>query len=172
MIGIESKTKNNYLNSALIKENLNKNPIFPIRFGIHQDFVPTIIAIEKYNYILTGDMKGIVVQYLLDGHTGKVIKNYGDIGIGQLYSSAKLGRLAVFGGNYSEIVFIDTLTKQILFERIKVAIKVIYSLEFCIMDKKNNKVLLSISGCGSDYSDNKTDLLDVSAICKSLNLME
>ena len=117
--------------------------------------------------MLIGDGDGMVSQYSLNfqRNPGKVIKHYGNLGLGCIYSSSILGHIAVFGGSDGKLGFIHTQNREFLGIRLDLAAKYIYSIQFFwIRDKQSPpKALLTVSGREYDYSF-KTDVLDVTQL--------
>ena len=134
------------------------------RFGSHHSAVLTILLDETKNYLFAGDQGGHIVQYSLLAET-KVVKHFGNVGIGWIRASAKFGNLAVFGGNQSQILILNISQRTIL-SKLRVAIGWIYSLQFCEIPSLQNgiQILLAISGSKPDYSNFKTDLLNFTSM--------
>ena len=83
-----------------------------------------------------------------------------------------VGNLAVFGGGGNRLAVIAADTQKLVIETIPVAIKFIYSLSICptqASDKKK-RVLMAISGKESGYSNNRSDLLDVTPFLEALGV--
>ena len=155
----------------LTRENISKDTLFNSRFGEHSHFISNIIVNEKLNWLLTADWNGDLVKYSLSkNHCRKVIKYFGNLNIGEIRSSCTLGNLTVFGGHNRKIILIDNYNNKIVSAPIKVAIELIYSLQFCFNHSRNDKVFLAISGGDKDYSESKSDVLDMTPIIKKMRI--
>ena len=119
-----------------------------------------------------GNRDGILVLYSLDvnGYSRKILKAYRDLGIGRIYSSLKIGNIAVFGGDDSSVALIDIDKRQNLGIISDLAVHKIYSIKLCKVKKNNKsdvKLLLTATGKNYDYSSSKTDVLDITEFIKS-----
>ena len=72
--------------------------------------ISNILLNEKNWSLLVGDHKGRVLQMSFDfqGKLGKILKDYGDLGMRRICSSYLLGDIAVFGGENHKLAFINT----------------------------------------------------------------
>ena len=100
---------NNYKNILIIEEmkSKNKSSSFPKIFGVHNNIINTILYNKDLNVLIVGDKNKRVVQYSLNSQNicnPKMIKDYGDIGVGPVIASAQYGHLVAFGG-YGESLF-------------------------------------------------------------------
>ena len=64
-----------------------------------------------------------------------------------------------FGGTESKIRVLDMLTSKLLPGQLKPSVKDIYSLQACV--KSQYEIYLAVSESDLDYSDDKTDLFDL-----------
>jgi hypothetical protein len=94
-------------------------------------------------------------------HPFTLVKNYWDIGVGIIKASCGFKHLGVFGGSGGggKVAVID-LKKRKKVTTLQTAIKSILSLEICKMS--GPEVFLMVFGSGSDYSQNKSDIIDIS----------
>ena len=166
VIGIEFNKEKENKSTTLIKENLNNKRLDRLRFGIHSNQIACLLIFENLDCLIVGDKNGVIIQYSLETCAGKILKNYGYLNIGRIYSSAKLENLVVFGGWSDRIIFIDVKSRNVVSKLIDVAITWIYSLEFCVIESHSKEplVLLIICGLGVKYSEKKTDILDVTSL--------
>jgi hypothetical protein len=94
-----------------------------------------------------------------------MVRDYGDIGIGDIYSIKQIGNLLVFGGNYKTLIAMDSVKQQILEGEIETAIENIYSLQVCELEYE--KTYLSVNGSDPNYSYDVSDLYDVTDMVKT-----
>ena len=67
-----------------------------------------------------------------------------------------------FGGNESQIKVLDLSTSKLLPGRLETAIEYIYSIQVCVIS--HNQIYLAVFGTDTHYSDDKTDLFEVSGL--------
>ena len=120
------------------------------------------------NALIIGDQNGSLIQFdLSDGRSQmKQVKQYRDFFIGSVRSSALLGNLAFFGG-YKSFMVIDLKSRQ----KVGVwttAIYFIYFMGFHWISE--SKLILCIGGKYADYSDSKSDLLDITNLAKAYGI--
>ena len=147
---------------TLILENVQSKILNnQIAFGVHFHKINTVLVSEQHNCILAGDEGGRIVQYVLDGTTGKIIRDFGVVGIGQVRTCAKIGNLVAFGGD-GTVIFFDIAQGKFISDTIPVAIGLVFSLLFCPIKFPGNspKILLIVSGDMQNYFS-LTDVLDV-----------
>ena len=83
---------------------------------------------EELGTVLSAGFDRVLTQY--DLKSGKVTKNYGDIGIYDIQSSSCSGRVAVVGGQ-TEFRFINLLKKEVIYMNyIPTDSIYIYTMEF------------------------------------------
>ena len=125
--------------------------------------ITTILLDEKNYFLLIGDFDGRVLQMFFDfqGNLGKIMKDYGELGMDEICFSYLLGDFAVFGGEHGNLAFINTRQREFMGLSFDLAPEYIYSIELCwIQNKSKAKALLMVSG--ESYNNNKkTDVLDV-----------
>ena len=161
-----------FMSSEIVIEDItNTDPNYvPVKFIIEGGETNTILIDEDRNCMFFGNNDGIVVQYSIDikGYSRKIIKNYGDLGIGWIISSLRIGNIAVFGGNNSSLAFINIDSRQHLGNVSDLAMKWISSIELCTVKNKSDvKLLLTVGGSRYDYSGSKTDVIDITEFIKS-----
>ena len=139
-----------------------------VTFSAGKSTFCTLAVHQQVNVLLAGgseNSSGCVNQYRLD--TGDMIHNYGNLGIGAVVSSARLGNLCFFGGyKSSSFVVIDALTQQVVQRPVATAVGSISSLAVCTAytNTPNAKAVLAVAGTGTNYSANRNDLFDVTQL--------
>ena len=121
---------------------------------------------EENSTLLIGNKRGGLLQLSFDfqGNFGKILKDYGDLGIGGILSSYLLGNIAVFGGRNRKLAFINTQKREFLGYSFDLAPQYIESIELCWIHKQTlPKALLTVSGEDYNYNE-KTDVLDVTLL--------
>ena len=164
VLGVHSKHK-----SMIIKENIIEHSSSILLYNKNQTTIYTLALHEQNNTFFAGEdfnYKGRIVQYDLE--TGQMIRNYGSIGVSCVISSARFGRFICFGGLMSKFVVVDTLTRRIVQGLVQTIIRCIDSIEFfAIFQKKGNfKVLVTVTGWGSDYLKGRSDVFDFTELTK------
>ena len=152
------------------------NPISHLSIPKHISYRNDVMSIFCLEYILDQDQlvvaekDGQAFQYdLSDGKSHcKLIKDYGNLSIGKVLSSASNGSLVVFGGSESTIILIDSKRREVNRKFIETAVGLIYGMSFCFVGEKS--VYLAVCGVYTDYDcdDQDTDVLDFSEIVKSV----
>ena len=171
LVGVEYNYNEEH-SKIVIEDITNTNPHYvPVKFPIGQGEINTILIDEDRNCMFIGCKNGILVQYCIDinGYSRKVIKNYDDLGIGCIYSSLKIGNIAVFGGSRSSLAFIDIDNRQNLGIISDLAVYWIRSIKLCQVKKNKKseyKMLMTVTGRYYDYSSSKTDVLDITEFIK------
>ena len=124
--------------------------------------ISTMIFNQNLNSLLVGKENGCLLQFERDLFGDlKKLKDYGDIELGEISASDWLGDFAVVGGDTWMISLINMKKREVIQKKIKTAIELIYSLQFCKVSL--NQIYLVVGGIGrKDYSDSKTDWFDVS----------
>ena len=138
----------------------------PISFGSHDGKITSVVLMENSHTLLVGDSEGNVVQYLHDTatNTWSVTRNYGFLGIDDVNFGIGLGHFAVFGGKNGRIRILDTQKTHLLENFYKTGISCVYSLSPCTTEE--SQALVSVTGILSNYSEELTDLLDVSRLIR------
>ena len=145
-----------------------------VELGQHDKEIFTVLVMQQRGFVFAGDKNHNLTQYRLDSTGGlpTLAKGYGDIGIGRIYSSVSVGNLAVFGGYDNRLAVITADTQQVVIDAVPVAIEDIYSLSMCPVGVSGTKtrVLLAVSGRKADYSNGRSDLLDVTPCLQALGV--
>ena len=133
-------------------------------FGENQNTIYTLFFDQDSRTLLAGDDDGHLVEYDLDLQKGqgRTTKKHGDLGIGFIYSSFGSVGLVFFGGSENNVRVYDLARKKMLPGSIETAIKYIYSLQVCVVDK--SRVYLAVVGSNTNYSSTKSDLYDVTGL--------
>ena len=154
--------------TTIIRENINDRSAPAVVYSANIDTIDTLVVDEPNNMLLAGsqnDYKGQVVQY--DLSTGRMVKNYGPIGIGSVQSSARLGNLCMFGGrDSSKFVVIDSATRQAVETPLTTKEWNIVSMTVCSVQKSCSepKVFLIISGRNPRMFKINLDIVDITGL--------
>jgi hypothetical protein len=119
--------------------------------------------------LFVGDSKGQVIQYQQKENplSWGQVKHYGNLKIGSICSSEQIGDVLVLEGSRSCFKAIDCVKKVLLSGRVTTAKESIYSLHKC--ELPGERVLLAVSGDGQYYSQEETDIYEVSQLAKAFN---
>ena len=128
------------------------------------DYITTLVYDEKTGFLYSGYKNGHLNQYKIDtaSKSCQRVKNCKDDGICEIRSSYRFLEFVFFGGSKKKIRVFHLSTGELLPESLETSIWYIYSLQVCV--KKQVKIFLAVSGVRPDYSDDKTDLFDISAL--------
>ena len=151
--------------SKLILENVENGSILDLGGLKSFDFSILILVYdEESGSMYSGDLNGHIIKHKVDtfNQIRKKVKYYGHLGIGSIYSSARFMQFVFFGGNKGKIGVLDLSTGKLIPMDIETSIKDIYSLQVCV--KSCNEIYLAVSGEYPDYSQDKTDLFDLSGL--------
>ena len=137
-------------------------------FGNHRDVISTLIFDNDSGTLLAGDWNDHVVQYDLDlvNKTFKLVRDFGDIGVGGVRSSFRFMQYVFFGGNNYKLKVFDLASKQMLPGHIETGVGWILSLQVCALDK--SRILLAVVGYNYKYSSNQSDLYDLRDLMKDI----
>jgi hypothetical protein len=119
--------------------------------------------------LFVGDRNGHVIEYQQKENflSWEKTKDYGNLEIGEIYSSEQIEDILVFGGRNSLIRAIDCAKKALIPGKVKAAIKSIDSLQAYELSGK--KIFLAMSGWGQNYSEKETDIYEVTNLAKAFN---
>ena len=139
-------------------------------FGYHNDFIFTLIFDQDSGTLLAGEWDKYLIQYDLDLVNKKFreVRDFGDLGIGYVYSSFRFMQYVFFGGSNYKLKVFDLSSKEMLPGHIKTGVRDIYSLQVCAIDK--SRIFLAVLGLNYKYSSNKSDLYDLSDLMKSVTI--
>ena len=153
--------------SLLKSEDITGNR-FKIVIDQKRNHISTIIFNLNLNLLLVGDEDGCLSQYGRNPSGDfKKQKDYGDVGVGEIFDIDWSGNFAVVGGTKGKISLIDMKKRKVIANGVRAAIGYIYFLRLCRISE--SEMHLAVGGGGKDYSKSKTDLFDVS---KLFNLRE
>ena len=154
IVGVDEKTE-----KILVTEDIITNK--PVSFGKHEGRIQTLLYDEVTESLFAGDQKGYVKQYKRGSSNNpfNLVKDYGDVGIYSVYSSALVGRFALFGGCNFTLVAIDIQERRLFKNITRSLFLSTFSLQ--VFHNLDNKVYLSIGGYEPYYYLNVSDFLDV-----------
>ena len=128
----------------------------------HGGIILTLLFDPRTETLLVGDQSRHVKQYKRENKSFTLVKDYGDVGVDWIWSSAKVGEFAIFGGDNHSLIAIDIKNQTLLKGSLKTAYKSVYSLQVCFTN--NHKLLLAVSGSDPNFSPDKSDLFDVTCL--------
>ena len=152
----------------IIKEKINEICTPIVAYTANNGDVYAVAVNEPNNVLFAGGenfYRGQIVQYELS--TGKVLKNYDQVGIGSIWSSTVIGNMWIFAGyKSSKFVVIDSVTKQVFHKPVTTAIDSIYYMTIGKVkhNRHDSKLLLFIVGDDPDFSESKTDVFDITRL--------
>jgi hypothetical protein len=155
LIGVDLKRR-----ESLIQEEIGVNHGKVFRIGENKGPINIVLEFETLNIVLAGDDRGNVKQYDMNQGRSRhtLLKDYGNLGIGNIFSGAIYEHVAVFGGDSYSFRFINVVKRQLIHKVCKSSVKWIRSLEFIKVSQ--NKIFLSITGSDVDYSKTEGDLFE------------
>ena len=129
-------------------------------------YISTLIFDEDTGSLYVGDTCGELVQYKVNTANliCKIVKYYEDLGIGAIRSSHRFMHFLFFGGTMNKIRVLGMSTGKLLPGHIDTSIRNIRSLQLCVKNPK--EIYLTVSSNIHDYSDDKTDIFDLSHFIK------
>lgn len=133
--------------SLLLENIVDTNPHHSsFGFGNHSQRIRSIVINEDLQTLVVGDFSGTVIQYdLCNGRSSlKVIRHYGNIGIGRILSSTRINNFVIFGGDSFCFRVIDTAKRMMVTSSIRTSVECITSLTIC--RKSNEDVFLCVVG--------------------------
>ena len=133
-------------------------------FGNHTGTISNLLYDQTTQTLFAGDSKGHVIQYEKSPEDESFVlaKDYGDVGVGVVLSSTRVGEFALFTGSRGKVMAIDIKNRWRVKRSINTAFGDIMSLDVCRMP--NLKMLLSVSGRKADYSEDKSDFFDLTGL--------
>ena len=148
-----------------------------INFGGINSLAFSLLYNEKLNTLLVGYENGKVIQYTEDARGNwKVQKDYGNIGIGAIYSNEMVGHIAAFGGNRFQskkrrhnLRLINMKDKIFIVKPLKTDVKLIKSISFITMSK--SKIILVLRDRKARISYSKKQLYDATNLCKNQKII-
>lgn len=152
----------------LIFESVEKRKA--VMFGrsdsIMKKFISTLVYEKDTESLYIGNNDGQLSQYkvFFKNQTFQLVKDYGNLGIDDITSSYQFRHFVFFGGYNNKIRVLDMSTGRLLPGFLKTSIQWIRSLQVC--EKNTEQIYLAVSGSKSDYSENKTDLFDLTGLLR------
>lgn len=157
--------------NVIIKETISDHSAPILMFTENPNQIHTIAVNENNKTLFAADQDnfdGCVVQYDLE--TARVIKRYGDIGIGTVLSQTSLGSFWFLGGyRMNKFAVINTASRDEVYLSTNTSFETIYSLSVCAVDDQPEKrlVLLVLTGRNGLYYSDRTDVYDVTRLVTS-----
>ena len=151
--------------TQMILENIENGKAGKIRWSrFYDNYIATLVYDEKTGLLYSGDRDGDLYQYKVDtaSNTFKKVRNYGNIQVNEICSSHKFLDFIFFGGYGGRIKVLDLSTGELLPGHLETSIKFVLSFQVCV--KSPSQIYLAVSGEVADYSEDKTDLFDISAL--------
>ena len=135
-------------------------------FGKLKGIFKTLLYDEVTQTLFAGDERGRIKQYRRGNCfcPFTLLKDYGRVGIGVVYSSAQVNGFAFFAGSNRSLVAINIHERQLCEGKIRNPFTNTISLQVC--QGLDSKVYLSLGGSFPLYYSTISDFLDVSEICK------
>ena len=156
IIGVDGSDPSN-----LIVENIENRKADKFRGSqSFYNYISTLVYDKDTGSLYAGYKKGHLKKYKVDtaSKSCQRVKDYGDIGIGEITSSHRFLDFVFFEGK-SRIKVLDLSTGELLPGCSQTSIGLINSLHVCV--KSPNEIYLAVSGRNDNYSKNNTDLFDV-----------
>lgn len=158
ILGVEYKK----FNSLLVEDITIENSSYS--FGLHSNWINTIIPNNNFSQLLIGDQDGYMIQYIWDQVNEKYIlsKDFGNLGIGSILTGVCFKNFTILGGSKSFLGIIDTKNNKILKGLYQVSVQTIYSIrigEYTQNESKNFRMI--IVGNSQDYSKSLTDIFTI-----------
>ena len=139
----------------------------PRQIGTHDGWIRTVLFDILTQSLLVGDNKGHVKQYKKENGSFTMVKDYGDMGMGEVFSSIQVGRFAIFGGDNRSLIAIDIYEQEVCKGRKKSPFGCTYSLQ--VFEGLDSNVYLFLGGYGPIYSSDASDFLDVTLLYNNYN---
>ena len=160
VIGVDASDAN-----ILILENVETGS--SVKFcGIESsDYcITSLMYHEETGSLYSWDNRGYLRKYKIDtiSKTFEMVKDYEKLNIDWIRSSHRFLDFVFFGGRNSKIRVLDLSTGELLSGCLETSIKCIYSLQVCV--KSRDEIYLAVSGALADYSNDKTDLFEISGL--------
>ena len=124
--------------------------------------VHSVLYDDLTRSLFVGYDRGHVKQFKRDGGCFALLKDYGDVGIGEVLSCARIGPLAFFGGSEKKVVAIHIHSQELVGGFLQTAFGLVCSLRVCSTGR--DRTLLAVSGRHLDHSKGGFDLFDVTRV--------
>ena len=148
--------------TKMILENLENGAIVEVEAKkFCTDEITSFFYDEDTRSLYIGDSYGDLQKYKINttSKTCEEVRNYFNIGIGEISSSYRFMHFVFFGGNKGKIKVLDLSTDKLLPGHLQTSIGYITSLQVYL--KNLEEIYLAVSGCKPDYSNDKTDLFNM-----------
>ena len=157
IVGVDLNTKN-----TLVNEDIRTNK--SSTFGKHENDILTLLYNEVTASLFAGDFTGQIKQYKRGNSKQpfSLVKDYGNLGIGTVFSSTQVGRLALFGACKNYLRGINIHERTLCKGQIRGPYFNTYSLQVC--HGAGQKAYLSLGGSLPGYSSSKSDFLEFTNI--------
>ena len=155
LFGVDYNNRKKLITEDITEKNSKK------AVNEHADKIWNLVYNEFTNTLIAGDYTGKVIEYKRKGAEWEVLKTYPFLGIGYIISSFIIGNLVIFGG-HNNIRVVDMEKGEVLGDAFTTAMGWINSIQVCRVEINNdNKYVLCVSGYSVDYSENKSDIYDI-----------
>jgi hypothetical protein len=149
---------------VVCRESISGDPKSRRIYNGNSNYVTTLILNEKQDmfFALEGNNGfGNIVQYSVS--SGRVIKNFKNMLLSEIYAGALLGNWLFFGGITNMIGVLNIRTQELFPNYLETAIEYMYSVD-AVQSLNKKKAFLIVGGYYQDYSQTKTDLFDISTM--------
>ena len=149
----------------LILENIENGKSDKFEFiDFYLNNFSTLFYDDKTGFLFSGDTEGQLNQYKVDtaSKSCKKKKEYGNLCIGEIFSSHRFLHFVFFGGSWGKIRVLDLSTGELLPGHLQTSMEWIYSLQVCV--KNQDQIYLALSGFISKNSEDKTELFDITGL--------
>ena len=153
-------SKNDY--KTLQTENIkdNEDPLIIDQTG---DIINSLIFNKLLNVLVVCYFEGYAIQYKKDSEgVWKTQFKYENLELGNIRTIETSKKLAIISGSEFKFRLIDLEKLKMVGPCYTTSVKFICSLNLCKLS--SNQIILEVDGCSRDYSDEKTDLFDGTAI--------
>ena len=160
VIGVEASNV-----EKLIIENVENGKAD--KFQVIQSFgnyISSLVYDKDTASLYIGDNYGHLHQYKVTttSKSCKKVRDFGDLGIEAINSSERFLNIVFFGGSDSKIRVLDLSTGELLPGHLETSIEYIFSIQVCA--KSHDEIYLAVSGGDAEYSDEKTDLFNITGL--------
>ena len=154
----------------LCKDNFEDKSSSVIATISNNLFLENIIINEDSNSLLicgsmTDKNQGVIQEY--DMSNGNLLYSYLSKDTEIIMELLKKEGFCFVGGSENLLKIMDTDTNKFIIDPIKTSIGIIFQMELCEIKDPNSdvsKIVLALAGKLQDYSNNQTDLFDVTAL--------
>ena len=158
IIGVDRKDRR-----SLIIENIQNGKADKFRCTRSGGgYITNLLYDKNTGSLYCGDDNGRLLKYKLNIaiKSFKLVRDFGDLGIGWITSSDRFLNFVFFGGSNREIRVLDLSTGELLPGDLQTSIDWIFSIQVCAKSEK--QIYLAVSGSVRNYFDYKIDLFNIS----------